>query len=195
MKFENSIPFDLGFGKHLLNFVPDFEYAYNELNNIRNFNMKKFQFQRFFPHFQKEINMYIDFYIGCLLWAFYIKQFKNKEISGNPMLGQEISDEQGTATTDYIINYLPKFEKDAKYYANKNIKFEQKIYDLLNLYKKFLVENKHFVNTKTSDDLVVPVDIKKPNYDEYLDVIEKVVDSGNFDLLRNYLDLLLDSTV
>ena len=111
------------------------------------------------------------------------------------MLGQEISDEQGTATTDYIINYLPKFEKDAKYYANKNIKFEQKIYDLLNLYKKFLVENKHFVNTKTSDDLVVPVDIKNPNYDEYLDVIEKVVDSGNFDLLRNHLDLLLDSAV
>ena len=195
MKFENSIPFDLGFGKHLLNFVADFEYAYSDLNNIRNFNMIKFQFQRFFPHFQNEIDMHINFYIGCLLWAVYIKQFEDKEISENPMLGQDISDEQGLYTINYMIDYLPKFEKDSKYYINKTVKFDKKIYDLLDLYKRFLIENKHFVNTKSSKDLVIPVKIENPNYDEYLEVIQKVVESGDFSLLRNYLDLLLDSAV
>lgn len=195
MNFENSIPFDLGFGKHLLNFVADFEYAYNELSKIKNFNMKKFQFQRFFPHFQNEIDMHINFYIGCMLWAVYIKQFENKEISENPMFGQEISDEQGLYTINYMSDYLPKFEKDVKYYLNKTIKFDKKIYDLLNLYKRFLVENKHFTNTKTSTDLVIPVNIVNPNYDEYLEVIQKVVNTGDFSPLRNYLELLLNSAI
>ena len=71
----------------------------------------------------------------------------------------------------------------------------KKIYDLLDLYKIFLIENKHFVNTKSSKDLVIPVKIENPNYDEYLEVIQKVVESGDFSLLKNYLDLLLDSAV
>ena len=195
MNFENSIPFDLGFGKHLHNFVADIEYAYAELNSLKNYNTKRFQFQRYFSLFKNEIDMYIDFYIGCMLWACYIKQFEGKEISGNSMLGQEMPDEEGLYTLNYIIDYLSKFEKDVKYYLGKTVKFEQKIYDLLDLYKKFLIENKQFTNTKTSSDLIVPLNIENPNYEEYLDTIQKVVETGDFSLLRSYLDLLLNSAI
>ena len=139
--------------------------------------------------------MYINFYIGCLLWACYIKQFKNKEISKNPVLGQEISDEESLYTINYLKNYLPKFEKDVKYYLHRNIKFEKKYYDLLDLYEKFLKSNKHFTQTKTSDDLILPFELKNPDYEKILNTIQDVVKTGNFTPLRVYLDEILESIV
>lgn len=195
MDFKNDIPFDLGLGQHLQDIVEGFEFAYAKLNNIKNFNIKKSQFQSFYPVFIKEINNYINFYIGCLIWAYFIKQFEDKEILNNPMLNKEVSDENGNYMVDYLINFLSKFEKDVKYYMNKPYKFDQKIYDLLNLYKKFLTENKQFTNTKTSKDLIVPIKIENPDYDKYLNSIQQVVNSGDFSPLREYLDLLINSAV
>lgn len=195
MDFEKSIPFDLGFNQYIQSFAANIEYAYSELNSFVNLKVKTLQFQKLYKFISSEIELYINFYIGCLLWACYIKQFKNKEISKNPVLGQEISDEESLYTINYLKNYLPKFEKDVKYYLHRNIKFEKKYYDLLDLYEKFLKSNKHFTQTKTSDDLILPFELKNPDYEKILNTIQDVVKTGNFTPLRGYLDEILESIV
>lgn len=195
MDFEKSIPFDLGFNQYIQSFSANIEYAYAEINSFVNLKVKTMQFQRMYKIINGEIELYINFYIGCLLWACYIKLFKNKEISENPVLGKELSDEESLYTLNYLRNYLPKFEKDVKYYLHRNIKFEQKYYDLLDLYEKFLKMNKHFTQTKTSDDLSLPFELKNPNYDNILNTIQKVVETGDFTPLREYLDIILDSKI
>ena len=193
MDFEKSIPFDLGFGQYIQSFSANIEYAYSDLNSYVNLKFKSVVFQRLFPIINGEIELYINFYIGCLLWAFYIKQFDNKEISENPVLGKNVSDEESLYTLNYLRNYLPKFEKDVKYYLHKTIKFEQKYYDLIDLYAKFLKMNKHFTDTKTSSDLVLPFELKNPDYEKILSTIQKVVETGDFSPLREYLDVILEN--
>ncbi len=193
MDFEKSIPFDLGFNQYIQSFAANIEYAYSELNSFVNLKVKTLQFQKLYKFISGEIDLYINFYIGCLLWACYIKQFENKEITENPVLGKELSDDESLYTLNYLKNYLPKFEKDVKYYLHKNIKIDSKYYDLINLYEKFLKMNKHFTNTKTSSDLILPFELKNPDYDKILTTIQDVVETGDFSPLREYLDILLES--
>ena len=195
MNFEKSIPFDLGFNKYIQSFSYNIDYVYSEINRLVNLKVKALQFQNLYKEILNEIDLYINFYIGCLLWACYIKQFENKEISNNPVIGQEISDEEGLYTLNYLRNYLPKFEKDVKYYLHRDIKLDRRYYDLINLYEKFLVLNKHFTQTKTSSDLVLPIELKNPDYDKILTTIQGVVENGDFSPLREYLNVILDSTI
>ena len=195
MNFENNIPFDPGYGKHLDNFYINVDYAYESLNKLKNFNQKKFQFQKYYNILFRDINKYINFYIGCMLWALFIKQFENKEISENPALNQNFTDEDGLFTVNFIKEFLPKFEKDVKYYLNKNLKFEENIFKILEIYTEFLKQNKHFTDAKTSSDLVLPFKIENPDYNSILKTIEEVTTTGNFDLLRDYKKLILDNAV
>lgn len=195
MNFEKSIPFDLGFNKYIQSFSYNIDYVYSEINRLVNLKVKALQFQNLYKEIINEIDLYINFYIGCLLWACYIKQFENKEISNNPVLGQEISDEEGLYTLTYLRNYLPKFEKDVKYYLHKDIKLDSRYYDLIDLYEKFLKMNKHFTQTKTSSDLVLPFELINPDYDKILTTIQGVVETGDFSPLREYLDVILNSVV
>lgn len=195
MDFEKSIPFDLGLGQHVQSFAANIEYAYSELNSFVNSKMRKFQFQRFYPIFDEEIELNINFYIGCMLWACYIKQFDNKEISENPVLGEDVNEEQSLFNVNYLRNYLPKFEKDSKYYLNKIVKINPKYYDLIDLYEEFLKINNHFVNTKTSSDLNLPFKIENPDYNKILNTIQKAVETGDFSSLREYMDILLENKI
>ena len=195
MDFEKSIPFDLGFNKYIHSFSDNMEYTYSELNSCVNLKFKSMQFQKLVKLINGQIDLYINFYIGCMLWAFYIKQFENKEISGNHALGRNLSDEESLYELNYLRNYLPKFEKDVKYYLHKTIKFDRKYYDLLDLYEKFLKVNKHFTDTKTSSDLILPFELKNQDYEKILTTIQKVVETGDFSPLREYIDVLLESAV
>ena len=195
MNFEKSIPFDLGFNPYINSFVINVEKTYSNLGTYINLKVKSKLFQRLYSVISNEIDLYINFYIGCMLWAFYIKQFENKEISGNHALGRNLSDEESLYELNYLRNYLPKFEKDVKYYLHKTIKFDQKYYDLLDLYEKFLKVNKHFTDTKTSSDLILPFELKNQDYEKILSTIQKVVETGDFSPLREYIDVLLESAV
>jgi len=195
MDFEKSIPFDLGFNQYIQSFAANIEYAYSELNSFVNLKVKSLQFQRLFPIIKGEIELYINFYIGCLLWACYIKQFENKEISENPVLGKNLTDDESLFNVNYLRDYLSKFEKDTKYYLHKNISIDSKYYALIDLYSDFLKENKHFTETKTSSDLKLPFKINNPNYESILTTIQQVVKTGDFSPLREYLDILLASKI
>ena len=53
---------------------------------------------------------------------------------------------------------------------------------ILNLYKEFLLENKNFTSTKTTDDIVLPKDLKTPTKEDLAIIyekIEEVIKSGN----------------
>ena len=53
---------------------------------------------------------------------------------------------------------------------------------ILNLYKEFLLENKNFVSTKTTNDIILPKDITIPSEADLKTIhskIEEVIQTGN----------------
>ena len=63
----------------------------------------------------------------------------------------------------------------------------------MNLYKEFLLENKNFVSTKTTNDIVLPKDIKTPSEADLSKIhekIEEVIKSGNLLELTSVFGLI-----
>ena len=105
-----GVQFDPGFVKHMSAFVPNIQYVYNSLVQFKNFNQKKMQFKMYFPKIQKLIKDYMGFYVGCILWAIYIKQFDNEEILNNLCFGGEYSDEETLSEVDFMKEYLEQLK-------------------------------------------------------------------------------------
>ena len=80
---KDNVQFDPGFIQHMSAFEPNIEYVYSSLNSCRNFNQKKMQFKMFYPKIQSLLKNYLGFYLGCILWAVYIKSLGEKPITGN----------------------------------------------------------------------------------------------------------------
>ena len=124
------------------------------------------------------------------MWAVYIKSHKNVEIEGNPCFGDTYDETETVEEIDYSIEYFNQLKKDAKYYLGTDYEINPKYIEVLKLYKKFLVLNKNFTQTKTSEDLLLPEEIKIPNkedLDKIYNKIHEVIKTGNLiDLLEDF---------
>ncbi len=189
-----EIQFDPGFVKHMSAFVPNIQYVYNSLLQFKNFNQKKMQFKMYFPKIQKLIQNYMGFYVGCILWAIYIKQFENEEILNNLCFGGEYSDEETLAEVDFIREYLDQLKKDVKYYIGQDYSYDENYLKILEIYREFLKINKGFVKTQKTNDLIIPSNIKSISKDD-LDLvskkIDKVVEDGSLYSLLELTDKVL----
>ena len=189
-----GVQFDPGFVKHMSAFVPNIQYVYNSLVQFKNFNQKKMQFKMYFPKIQKLIKDYMGFYIGCILWAIYIKQFDNEEILNNLCFGGEYSDEETLSEVDFIKEYLEQLKKDVKYYIGQDYSYDEKYLKILEIYREFLKINEGFVKTQKTNDLVIPPNIK-PLSKEDLDLVSKEIDrvvkDGNLNSLLDMSDKVL----
>ena len=180
-----EVQFDPGFVRHMSAFIPNIEYVYDSLEQAKNFNQKKLRFKMFLPKIQSLIKNYMGFFIGCILWAIYIKQYDKADILNNICCGGEYSDEETLSEVDFIKNYLEQLKKDVKYYTGQEYSYSEKYTRIIDTYKEFLKANEGFTKTKTTNDIVIPFGIKTPsNLNLILKEIEKVVDNGKlYDLL------------
>ena len=179
---KDGIQFDPGFIQHISAFEPNIEYVYNTLSTCRNFNQKKMQFKMFYPKIQSLLKNYLGFYLGCILWAVYIKNLGDeKPILNNLCFGGEYSENDTLEEIDFIKKYIEQLKKDVKYYTGQNFSIDSQSLNILDAYRNFLKENKGFVETKTTKDIKLPEGFKTPSdkdLKEILEGIEKVIENG-----------------
>ena len=174
MNFEDGAQFDPGFVQHITAFVPNIEYIYAGLDRFKNFNQKKAQFRMYYPKIQSLLKNYLGFYLGCILWAVYIKNLGNKPVLNNLCYGGEYSEKDTLSEVEFIEEYIEQLKKDVKYYTGQSL-------NILAAYREFLKANKGFVETKTTDDIKLPQSLKTPSEKELAEIlegIEKVIANG-----------------
>ena len=178
---KDGIQFDPGFIQHISAFEPNIEYVYDTISTCRNFNQKKMQFKMFYPKIQSLLKNYLGFYLGCILWAVYIKNLDEKPILNNLCFGGEYSENDTLEEIDFIKKYIEQLKKDVKYYTGQNFSIDSQSLNILDAYRNFLKENKGFVETKTTKDIKLPEGFKTPSdkdLKEILEGIEKVIENG-----------------
>lgn len=178
---KDNVQFDPGFIHHMSAFEPNIEYVYSSLNSCRNFNQKKMQFKMFYPKIQSLLKNYLGFYLGCILWAVYIKSLGEKPITGNLCYGGEFSENETLEEVDFIKAYIEQLKKDAKYYLNQDFSIDEESLKVLDVYREFLKVNEGFVKVQTTTDVKLPESLKTPTADDLqkiLEEIEKVIENG-----------------
>ena len=178
---KDNVQFDPGFIQHMSAFEPNIEYVYSSLNSCRNFNQKKMQFKMFYPKIQSLLKNYLGFYLGCILWAVYIKSLGEKTITGNLCYGGEFSENETLEEVDFIKAYIEQLKKDAKYYLNQDFSIDKESLKVLDAYREFLKVNEGFVKVQTTTDVKLPESLKTPTSKDLqliLAGIEKVIENG-----------------
>ncbi len=188
-----SVKFDPGFAQHTTILSINLEYIYSKINSFKNFGQKKSSFKFNYNQIQRMVDNNIGFCLGSILWAVYIKSLGDLPIDGNPCFGDTFDKDETCGEIDFSIEYYEQLKKDAKYYLGQNYEINPLAITILNLYKKFLLENKNFVSTKTTNDIVLPKDIKTPSEADLSKIhekIEEVIKSGNLLELTSVFGLI-----
>lgn len=194
MNFDEGVQFDPGYVAHISAIIPNIEYVYGTLNKFKNFGQKKNQFKMFFPKVKSLIDDYIAFYLGCILWADAIKTIDNKPVLNNFCCGGEYNEEETIAEVSFVIDYLEQFKKDVKYYLGQDYEIDEKYKNILAAYKEFLIENKGFIELRTTSDVKLPKNVKVlsgKDAEPVFDKIEQVVESGKLTELYNLYETVL----
>lgn len=173
---QQTFLFDPGFAQHTTILSINVEYIYAAINQFKNFGQKKMKFKMLYPQIINMVNSNVGFCLGCLLWAVYIKSHDSAIIEGNPCLGDTYNEEESVEEVDYSIQYFTQLQKDAKYYLGTTYEINPKYIEVLEIYKDFLTLNKNFVETKTSNDIILPNNIKIPDQNDLEKIYTKIHD-------------------
>lgn len=187
----NEALFDPGFTKNLIPLSLDTKYFYDELNMIKNFNIKKSEFRIALPKLAQLTERHIGFYVGCMLWGAYLKTLGTEKIIGNPFLGKEYEEEPALSEINFIFDFVKKLDKDSKYYIGKPYTFDPKKLEILELYKEFIKKNESFVNTDTVDKIVLVGKLETMPKEEILEIekkIQDVIHTGKLEELLEFCD-------
>lgn len=178
-----TFPFDPGFAQHTTILSINIDYIYAGINQYKNFGQRKMQFKMLYPKIIKIVDNNTGFCLGSLLWAVYIKAQGQFKIEGNPCLEGTYNEAETVEEADYSINYYEHLQKDAKYYLGVNYEINPLHIKILELYKKFLTLNCGFVSTRTTNDVQIPDELKIPESEKELKIIntkiQDVIKSGN----------------
>ena len=159
--------FDPGFAPFVLPFYENIEAIIQLMTSIKNPKQRKFKFQMLQPQIIKLVENNISFYHGCIMWAKILKEnMPDLEIINNPFADinledKNITQDDITAEIDYLINYFDRYKKDTKFYLSKELALPEKALEIATTYKDFLLLNKSFVNTKKTNDIILPANIDK----------------------------------
>ena len=184
MTTENKhVLFDPGFAQYTTILSLNTDYIYASINQFKNFGQKKMKFKMIYPQLINIVDNNIGFYLGCLLWAIYIKNNENNTlIQNNPCLNGEYNETETLKEIEYSMKYFEQLKKDAKYYLNLDYKINSDYIKTLEIYKEFITLNKGFVNTKTTSDIIIPTCLKTPTKDDLEKInnsIQTAVKTGN----------------
>lgn len=189
-----TIKFDPGYAPIVMNSFGQVGYTYYMFNAIQNIKLKKINF----PHTLRKIEGFLKtnvaFYLGCLLWASYIKQFENATLEGNQLLGEECSEEEYTSEINFLIDLTEtQLPKDSKYYTGKSYEANEKYLPILKTYKDFLILNKGFCNVSKISEIKMPENLKKLNKENLNlinDKIQKAINEKEIEQLLDCFNLI-----
>ena len=186
-----GLEFDPGFAPHILAFQGTVEYLYSDINRFSVFSQRKIKFKQYHKKILDIFYNNLGFYVGCLMWAAYIKEQKEQPILNNGCLGQEYNDTENTGETDFMIKFTELFPKDMKYFAGESFEFPEYVNKILNLYREFLIINKGFVESEKNTDIKLPKGVSPKETESFKDKIETIIKDGNLSKLLEYKDLII----
>lgn len=184
MDFSKGVLFDPGYSRYTLPFAQNIDAAYNVLFSMKALHQRKFKFRMVYPQLLKLLEHTVSFYLGCLLWAAYIRnKFDSdpKDILDNDYLDKTVNEEQMLFEVNYAISYIEKLKKDCRYYLGKTCNIPEDWTYVLNVYKEFLTANNYLTQAKMTSDILLPKQIKKiesPDLEKVLSIIEEVTKTG-----------------
>ena len=188
---QKGLEFDPGFAPFILAFRGTVEYLYLDINKFKNLSQRKMKFRQYYKKFLDLFYNNLGFYIGCLMWAAYIKTQQEQEILNNHCLGGVYNEEENTSDVDFMIKFLELFPKDMKYFLGENYEINSQDMKVLEMYKEFLTINKGFVSSKTNSDILLPADMKTDNAESFKDKIEEIIKSEDLSRFVECRDLIL----
>jgi hypothetical protein len=186
-----GLEFDPGFGPYILAFRGTLEYLYADMNRFKNFSQKKLKFMQYHKKLIEMFENNAGFYVGCLMWAAYIKTQPKQKILSNHCLGQEYNEDANISDTQFMLQFTELFPKDMKYFLGKNYSFDTKIVELLKVYEEFLVLNKGFVESEYNTDIELPKSVKVVDAESYKSKIEEVLKTEDLSKLLEYLPIII----
>ena len=133
-RIMSGLEFDPGFAPYILAFRGTVEYLYMDINRFKNLSQKKMKFKQYYKKMLDMFNNNLGFYVGCLMWAAYIKTQPEQEILNNNCLGQEYNEEENISDTEFMIKFLELLPKDVKYFLGQNYEINQSDMKILELY-------------------------------------------------------------
>lgn len=190
----NTVLFDPGYAPLAIDSMGAVGYNYYVFSAIPDLKLKRLNFIPIAKKIEHHLKISISFYLGCLLWANYIKQFKNYKIEGNKLYGEKCSEEEYTGEIDFLIDFIEnKYPRDYKYFLSKPFKPNEKYLPVLKAYREFLIINDGFVNCNNTNDVKIPSSVKavdKQSLEKVNDDIRNAIEKKDLTLLLedfNYL--------
>lgn len=186
-----GLEFDPGFAPYILAFRGSVEYLYMDINRFKNLSQKKLKFMQYYKNVLEIFNNNLGFYVGCLMWAAYIKTQPKQKILSNNCLGQEYDEEANIADTQFMLQFTELFPRDMKYFLGQNYSFDENYVKLLKVYEEFLVINKGFVESEFNTDIKLPDSVKTENAEDFKAQIEEVLKAQDLSKLLEYLPIII----
>ena len=191
MKTEvKGLEFDPGFAPYIMAFRGTVEYLYMDINRFKNLSQRKMKFRQYYKKFLELFNNNLGFYVGCLMWAAYIKTQPEQDILNNNCLDGEYNEEENVSDVDFMIKFLELLPKDMKYFLVMNYEINPEDLKILEMYKEFLTINKGFVNSKKNTDILLPSGMKTDGAENFKDKIDEVLKIEDLSKLLEYKDLI-----
>lgn len=185
-----GLEFDPGFAPYILAFRGTVEYLYMDINRFKNLSQRKMKFRQYYKKFLELFNNNLGFYVGCLMWAAYIKTQPEQDILNNNCLGGEYNEEENVSDVDFMIKFLELLPKDMKYFLGMDYEINPDDVKILEMYKEFLTINKGFVNSKKNTDILLPSGMKTDGAENFKDKIDEVLKIEDLSKLLEYKDLI-----
>lgn len=184
--------FDPGFSKLFMSsFSYNIELLYIDLNRVKNFGQKKTQFILTFQKGKSLFDVYLGFYLGCMLWGACLKSMGSEKIEGNPFIDREYQREDSLEEINYMKDFVKKFDRDSKYYLGKPFKVDENKLKILDLYEEFIDANGGFVNIDTTDKIKLVGklgDLTKEQIAEIENKIQEVINANKLEDLLEFCD-------
>lgn len=191
---EDKILFDPGYAPIVMNALGQVGYNYYVFCAIPDVKLKRLNFKTMLEKFERFLKTNVAFYLGCLMWASYIKQFENKELVGNQLLGEECEEKEYTDEINFLIDFVQnRLPRDVKYYQSKIYPVNEKYLKILETYKNFLIINKGFVACSNTNQIILPDNLKKldaTTLELINSKIQNAIKEKNVDILLEDFDLI-----
>ncbi|OGH95421.1 MAG: hypothetical protein A2039_00430 [Candidatus Melainabacteria bacterium GWA2_34_9] len=188
-----KVKFDPGFSQFSTDF-PKEAYSYlDEISSLKQNHQKKFAFTHLESQVVPIIKQCASFQLGCILWGSYLFwKYKNdtREIEGNTVIS--LSEEEKSTLNysdeiDFILGFIDKFEKSAKFYLKRSSRIDPAYIKYFESYKQFVKLNDDFKNLKLTSEIKLPDEVahfenhSEQKLNELKQKIDEIINLGNLE--------------